>query len=183
MNALHPLLLTAPTGSTPQHIYSFHQQLMHRNSDLAMRLKKTEIPVASVASTGQEEEKPHGESGQGSGAEQPVNGKSLESSANKEGGDPNSSAVSRTSSVRRPVGLSVKLFHPAPPFHFSLGGHPHKHFGRTGAAECSGGRGGCLQEGRAAASQGEGEGRRRRLVIRSVLSLCTLREKSMESQK
>ncbi|KQS38969.1 uncharacterized protein Dere_GG21056, isoform E [Drosophila erecta] len=82
----------AEEGSTPQHIYSFHQQLMHRNSDLAMRLKKTEIPVASVASTGQDEEKPPGESGQGSGAEQPLNGKSLESSANKEGGDPHSSA-------------------------------------------------------------------------------------------
>jgi len=79
---------------------------MHRNSDLAMRLKKTEIPVASVASVAAQEENqnppnPQGDNqGQGSGAEQPVNGKSLESSANKEQqqphGDPNSSAVSGT---------------------------------------------------------------------------------------
>jgi len=80
---------------------------MHRNSDLAMRLKKTEIPVASVASVAAAQEEnqnppnPQGDNqGQGSGAEQPVNGKSLESSANKEQqqqqGDPNSSAVSGT---------------------------------------------------------------------------------------
>jgi len=71
-----------------------------------MRLKKTEIPVASVASVAAQEENqnppnPQGDfQGQGSGAEQPVNGKSLESSANKEQqqqqGDPNSSAVSGT---------------------------------------------------------------------------------------
>lgn len=50
-----------------------------------MRLKKTEIPVATVAS---QEEKSQGQVG-----EQPVNGKSLESSAIKEANDANSTAA------------------------------------------------------------------------------------------
>lgn len=51
-----------------------------------MRLKKTEIPVATVAS--------QDEKSQGQGAfEQPVNGKSIESSAIKEANDANSTAA------------------------------------------------------------------------------------------
>ncbi|XP_020813249.1 synaptotagmin-like protein 5 isoform X4 [Drosophila serrata] len=72
----------AEEGSTPQHIYSFHQQLMHRNSDLAMRLKKTELPVATVAASGQQDESPPPNANNSQGSEQPVNGKSLESTAN-----------------------------------------------------------------------------------------------------
>ncbi|XP_026849705.1 uncharacterized protein LOC6588325 isoform X5 [Drosophila persimilis] len=96
----------AEDGSTPQHIYSFHQQLMHRNSDLAMRLKKTEIPpVATLASA---EEKPQPQSppqpesgsGTGTGTEQPANGKSLESSAITEASDANApSGAAHTSKL------------------------------------------------------------------------------------